>query len=140
VPRRLIWAALKRDRSDLESYLEGARIGIPRSIALRTVAPIIAASVRFNRASEANVRRDLAALPALLDRVDALLAEGTIGAAELNAADFQIGTSTALLATMDDLRPLLEGRPALEHARRVAPAYPGRLRPVLPPAWLAAGR
>ena len=30
-----------------------------------------------------------------------------------NAADFQIGTSTALLASMDDVRPLTEGRPVL---------------------------
>jgi hypothetical protein len=66
------------------------------------------------------------------------LEDGTIGGSELNAADFQIATSTALLATMDDLRPLLEGRSALDHARRVAPRYPGRLPEVFPAAWLPA--
>ena len=92
--------------------------------------------MRLNRAGDENVRRDLAALPGVLDRVDELLQSGTIGGAQLNAADFQIATSTALVATMDDLRPLLEGRPALEHARRVVPAYPGRLPRVFPAAWL----
>jgi glutathione S-transferase len=138
VPRRIIWAGLKRDRSTIASYLEGARTGIPVAVAERTVAPIVAIAARANEASDANVRRDLAALPDLLDRVDELLGDGTIGGGELNAADFQIATSTALLATMDDLRPLLEGRPALDHARRVAPGYPGRLPRVFPAAWLPA--
>jgi glutathione S-transferase len=106
------------------------------ALATRTVAPIIAAAWRANHASDANVCRDLARLPGLLDRVDELLEEGTIGGAEPNAADYQIGTSTALLATMDDLWPLLDRRPALEHARRVAPGYPGRLPRVFPAAWL----
>jgi glutathione S-transferase len=136
VPRRLIWAGLKRDRSTVVSYLEGARTGIPMAVARRTVAPIIAAAARLNQAGDENVRRDLAALPRLLDRVDELLDKKTIGEAELNAADFQIATSTALLATMADIRPLIEGRPALEHARRVAPGYPGHLPRVFPAAWL----
>jgi glutathione S-transferase len=138
VPRRLIWAGLKRDRSTIGSYLEGARTGIPVALAQRTVAPIIAAAARVNQAGDENVRRHLAALPRLLDLVDELLESQTIGGAELNAADFQIATSTALLATMADIRPLIEGRPALEHARRVAPDYPGHLPRVFPAAWLPA--
>jgi glutathione S-transferase len=136
VPRRLVWAALRRDRSTLETYLEGARLGIPVPIAARTAAPIIRASAHFNRATEQNVRRDLAALPRLLDRVDALLRAGTIGGAQPNAADFQIGTTTALLATLEDVHPLLSGRPAAGHARRIAPGYPGRMPRVFPQAWL----
>jgi glutathione S-transferase len=100
VPRRIICAGLKRDRSTIASYLEGARTGIPVAVAERTVAPIVAIAARANEASDENVRRDLAALPDLLDRVDELLRDGTIGGGELNAADFQIAASTALLATM----------------------------------------
>ena len=136
VPRRLIWNAVTRDRSTIDTYLEGAHMGIPLPIALRSIGPVIAAARHFNRATDENVRRDLAALPALIDRVDELLAAGAIGGTELNAADFQIGTTTGLLATMDDFERLLVGRPALEHARRVAPGYPGRLGPVFPAAWL----
>jgi glutathione S-transferase len=138
VPRRLVWAGLGRDHSTISTYLEGARTGIPVALARRTVAPIIAVAGKVNRATDENIRRDLAELPGLLDRVDGLLASGEIGGAQLNAADYQIGTSTALLGTMDDLRPLLSGRPALEHARRVAPGYPGHLPRVFPAAWLPA--
>ena len=138
VPRRLIWAGLRRDRSTVASYLEGAHTGIPVAVARRTVVPIIAAAARINEAGDENVRRDLASLPRLLDRVDELLQTQTIGGAEVNAADIQIATSTALLATMADIRPLIEGRPALEHARRVAPGYPGQLPRVFPAAWLPA--
>jgi len=75
------------------------------------------------------------ALVRALDRVDSLIAAGTIGRDELNAADFQIETGTALLATLDDAAPVQDGRPA-QHARRVAPDYPGHVPAVFPSAWL----
>jgi glutathione S-transferase len=136
VPRRLVWAALNRDRSTLPTYLEGAKLGVPVPVAARVGAPVIKAAVRANDASEENVRNDLAALPALINHVDSLLRLGTIGGVRPNVADFQIGTSTALLATLDDARPLLEGHPALEHAQRIAPDYPGQTAKVFPEAWL----
>jgi glutathione S-transferase len=138
VARRLIWAGLKRDRSTVASYLEGAHSPIPVAVAERTAAPIILAAARLNNAEDPKVRSDLVELPRLLDRVDSLLDKGTIGGAELNAADFQIGTSAALLASMDDVRPLMEGRPVLEHAALAAPRYPGRLPRVFPASWLPA--
>jgi glutathione S-transferase len=138
VPRRLIWASLRRDRSTVASYLEGAKLGIPVPIAARTTAPIISAAVRLNHATDEAIRQDLADLPGLLDHVDGLIRAGVLNGPELNAADFQIGTSSGLLATMEDLEPLLAGRPLLEHARRVAPGYPGHLPRVLPAAWLTA--
>lgn len=127
VPRRLIWNALKHDRSTLATYLEGARIGIPTPIAARTAAPIAMAARRFNRATDENVRRDLAALPGMIDRVDELIEQGTIGGAERNAADFQIATSVSLLLTMDDVRPMIEGRPAERLARAIVPNQPGHM-------------
>jgi glutathione S-transferase len=140
VPRRIVWASLKRDRSTVRSYLEGAKLGIPVSLAALTAPPIIAAAARLNHATDGAIRQDLADLPGLLDHVDRLLASGVIGGPELNAADFQIGTSTALLATMADLQPLLAGRPALAHAHRVASGYPGHLARALPPTWLPAAK
>jgi len=127
VPRRLIWNALKHDRSTLATYLEGSKTGIPTPIATRTAAPIGAASRRFNRATDEAAARDLEALPGLIDRVDELISEGVIGGPERNAADFQIGTSVSLLLTMDDVRPLIEGRPAERLAREIVPHQPGRM-------------
>jgi glutathione S-transferase len=142
VPRRIIWGALKRDRSTLESYLEGAKIGIPTSLAAATAPPVIALAVRLNRATDHNVRSDLADLPGLIGQVDRLIGEGVIGASERNVADFQIAASVSLLLTMDDTRPYIEGRPAERHAREIVPRQPGRLAPALPAAWLppAPGR
>jgi glutathione S-transferase len=127
VPRRLVWNALKHDRSALASYLEGAKLGIPVKLAALTSPPIAAVSRRFNDATDENARRDLAAVPGLIDRVDELIEQGVIGGAERNAADFQIATSVSLLLTLDDVRPLIEGRPAERHAREVVPHQPGHV-------------
>jgi glutathione S-transferase len=134
--RQVLWWTIKRDRSSLRSYSEGARLGVPIGLAVKTAAPIVALSARFNEASDENTRRALAALPQLIQKVDDWIAAGVLGGEELNAADFQIAPSLALAMTLDDLRPAIEGRPAGALAERVAPGYPGRTPPVLPPAWL----
>jgi glutathione S-transferase len=138
VPRRLSWGALTRDRSGLRSFLEGPVMGIPPGIAAATAAPLVYGSARVNKATDDAVRADLMSLPALIDQVDDLIANGVIGASEPNAADFQILTSVRLLLCFDDLHPLLEGRPAAEHAMRLVPDYPGRIPPVYPAEWLPA--
>jgi glutathione S-transferase len=134
--RRILWGAINRDRSSIGTYAEGARLGIPIGLAVRTAAPIVAASVRINRASDENVRADLAALPGALERIDDWLGEGVIGGESPNAADFQLATSVRLLMTLDDLRPEIEGHPAGELALRIVPEFPGRAAPVLPGTWL----
>jgi glutathione S-transferase len=125
VPRRIVWNALKHDRSELATYLEGAKTGIPTGVAARMAPPIAAVARRVNNATDENVRRDIDALPGLIDRVDGLIEGGVIGGAERNAADFQIGTSVSLLLTMDDIRPIIEGRPAERLARELVPHQPG---------------
>jgi glutathione S-transferase len=136
--RRVVWGALMRDRSNIRSYLEGSHLGVPPAVAAAVAPPVARAAAYVNQATEENVRRDLGDLPGMLDRVDGLLRTGTIGGTPPNVADFQIGTSTALLATLEDVRQLLDGRPALDHARRIAPDYPGWTAKVFPPAWLQA--
>lgn len=138
VPRRLSWGALTRDRSGLASFVEGPIMGIPPKIAVATAAPLVYGSARVNKATDDAVRADLMSLPALIDQVDDLIANGVIGGGEPNAADFQIFPSVRLLLCFDDLRPLLEGRPAAEHALRVVPDFPGRIPPVYPAEWLPA--
>lgn len=134
--RRVLWNCLRRDRSPLASFSTGARLGVPIGLAVKTGGPIVAAAARINEATDENVRTDLAALPAQLDRIDAWIADGTLGGEEPSAADFQIATSVRLLMTVDDLCPFIESRPAGEMTMRVAPDYPGRVPPILPAAWL----
>ena len=134
--RQVLWWTIKRDRAPLRSYSEGAKLGVPIGLAMKTAAPIVALSARFNEANDENVRRDLATLPGLLDKVDGWIAAGVLNGEQLNAADFQIAPSLGLALTIDDLRPAIESRPAGELARRLVPNYPGKTPPILPPAWL----
>ena len=136
VPRRLVWASLKRDHSTIATYLEGSRTGLPGPVVARAALPTIPLAVRLNKATDENVRRDLEALPGLIEHVDELIADGTLGGAERNVADYQVATSVSLLLTMDDLRPYIEGHPAERHARAIVERQPGRLRPALPADWL----
>lgn len=107
--RRIAWAALRRDRSTLGTFLVDAKLGIPTDLALRTAAPGVWLASRLNRVSDESLRRDLAGLPSWLDKIDALISEGVLGG-EPNAADYQIATSIRLLLTLDDLKPAIERR------------------------------
>jgi glutathione S-transferase len=134
--RQLLWWGFKRDRENLRGYADGAHLGVPIGLAIKTGGPLVALSARLNDATDASARAALLALPDLLDRVDAYIADGTIGGAEPNAADFQIATTIGLALTLDDLKPLIDLRPAADLARRYVPNYPGHTPPILPPAWL----
>jgi glutathione S-transferase len=135
--RSILWWTFKRDRGAMTSYAEGAKLGVPVGLAMKTAAPVIAISVRVNKADDETVRTALASFPSLLEKIDELIAAGTIGGAEPNAADFQIATTLRLAMTLDDLRPAIESRPAGEFALRLIPRYPGQTPPILPPGWLA---
>jgi glutathione S-transferase len=139
VVRRLLWAALDRSRASMPSYLEHARWRLPAPI-VRAVAPgAILAERKMNDATEARAREDLPALPAHLDRIDAWLASGVLGGEQPNAADLQIATSTRLLLTIGDVRPLLAGRPSEAHAMRLFAQWDGWVPPgAFPAAWLPA--
>jgi glutathione S-transferase len=138
--RRLSWWALKRHRNAMASYSEGAKLGVPIGLAVKTGGPIVATAARLNKSTDENVRADLATLPDDLGRIDKLIKDGVIGGDEPNAADFQIAPSLRLLMSFDDLRPAIEDRPAGQLALRVVPEFPGKSPPVFPPDWLEALR
>ena len=60
-------------------------------------------------------------LPAMLDRIDAWIADGVLGGEHLNAADFMVAPSLALILYRPDVRNFFEGRPALALVDRVLP-------------------
>ena len=134
IPRRLFRWALARD-AGLRKRL-ARRVGLPLPRLVGTLMkPLVARLARISRANDASVREDFERLPEFLDRVDGWVADGTIGGRDLNAADYQIGTTLRAMMAMEDFAPLLEGRPAAELARRVVPDYPGWLPSVIPPEW-----
>jgi hypothetical protein len=63
----------------------------------------------------------LADLPPTLDRIDTWIGDGVLGGAQLNAADFMVAPSLALILYRPDVLPLFEGRPALELVDRLLP-------------------
>ena len=141
VARRLAWAALKRDRSTIDTFLDDARLGLPTGLAVATAAPVVALSARLNRASDRSAKRDLKALPRLLDRVDELVGSGVLGGdGTPNAADCQIAPTVRLLLCFDDLRPAVEQRPAGRHAMSVIRRFEGRIPRVFPADWLRSVR
>lgn len=134
--RQIVLWATHADGASIRSYMEGSRLGVPVGLAARLAPPLVAAGVRVNEASDEVVQANLAGLDGMLQQVDEWIAAGVLDGEELNAADFQIGASVRLALTLQDLRPLIEGRPAGRLARRVVPHYAGDAPPVLPPAWL----
>jgi glutathione S-transferase len=134
--RRLVYWALVRHGEAVDSYLEGSRLILPRFMVKPLAPAVIRIQARGHRSRDEAVRQDLATLPGLLDRIDGWIAEGVLGGAEPNVADYQVATSLALLASHDDLRPLITARPAGRLMERVAPDYPGRMPPAFPPDWL----
>jgi hypothetical protein len=98
----------------------------------RVAAPAIFTNSRIHKSNEQGVRRMLGELPGMLDRVDAWIGSGLLDADDPGAADFMIAPSTRALMWFEDLRPAVEGRPAAEHAMRIAPRYSGAIPAVLP--------
>ena len=94
---------------------------------------------KYHRISAERLADDLAGLPAKLDHVDALARDGIVGGQEPTAADLQIGATLRVLLTVGDLRPLLDGRPAEDVARRWFPDYAGEVPAgAFPAGWVPA--
>lgn len=136
VPRRLARRAMIRNPALRRFVAAESRIPFPAAVAPALI-PVAHVFARKVGASEDRAWADVSELPTLLDRVDALIAEGTIGGEEPNAADFQIGTSVRALLAFPELRPIIEPRPAAAHARRILPDF-ADFPPSFPPEWLAA--
>jgi glutathione S-transferase len=138
VPRRILDAAFLRDSACMESYAGDAKLPLPRAV-LRPALPLTARLMaRRNHAEDEKARADLVALPAQLDHIDAWIADGVLGSEQPNAADLQIGSSIRLLMTIADLRPLIEGRPALKLTRWFEPQAGEAPAGTLPSEWLPA--
>lgn len=123
--RRLPWGALHFRPEALGTF---APDGQPLDAAGTDYAIRFARSMwKYHRISAERLADDLAGLPAKLDHVDALAADGILDGEKPNAADLQVGSTLRVLLTVGDVRPLMEGRPAERLARRWFPRYHGDL-------------
>ncbi|HET6449011.1 MAG TPA: hypothetical protein VFG31_07860, partial [Conexibacter sp.] len=138
VPRRIMRYVFAHDN--------GARARVARDLGLPLPTLLGALNMPIARwtaarvnADEAAARAQMESLRATLDRVDALIADGTIGdPAAPNAADFQIAPSIRSLNAIGDLAPLLAGRPCDALSRRLLPRFQEVSEPMLPPDLRAA--
>ena len=125
--RRLLWPTFKARPELLAAYSEGSKLPPIPAPVLKASAPLITTiEMKANGAIEVTYREDLLSLPAILDHVDGLVAAGTIGGGQPNAADLQILPSLALLMTMTDLRAIIEPRPCGQATLRLFPDTPVR--------------
>jgi glutathione S-transferase len=121
--RRIPGVGATRDPAGFADRAGDGRLGYllyKRALARRLITPrILRGMFVAGPAAEDEV---LAELPAMLDRIDAWITDGTLGGAQLNAADFMVAPSLALILYRPDVMPMFEGRPALELVDRILPA------------------
>src|SRR3954447_250221 len=137
LPRRFFrWGAAHRQHVR-RWFAETAKVPAP-GIAAAAFVPVGRYFAYLSRANDENTRAGVARLPEVLDHVDALVTDGTIGrAGKPTAADFQIASTVAVLHGMADLHDFVDGRPGAELAKRLFPRVRGGVPPFLPEEWLA---
>jgi glutathione S-transferase len=120
--RRLVLAASLRGRDALINGGSEGRLGplLFRRATVRLVGARFIALFAF-RANADTEPELLAALPAQLDRIDGWIEAGVLNGDELNAADFMIAPSLALLCYRPDLQAEILRRPAGRLVDRLLP-------------------
>jgi glutathione S-transferase len=119
--RRIIIAAVRRDPEAMSRSTGGGRLGYllyRRALARRLVSGVLGRAFVARPGAD---RELTAELPGMLDQIDAWIAAGVLGGSDLNAADFMVAPSLALILYRPDVMPMFEGRPALELVDRLLP-------------------
>ncbi len=134
--RRLPWGALYFRPEAMGTFVGGEPLD---PAGTDYVIKTIPTWWKYHRITAEQLAEDLAGLPAKLDHVDELAADGVIDGEDATAADLQIGATLRVLLTVGDLRPLIEGRGGERVARRWFPDYPGDIPArAYPSAWVPA--
>jgi glutathione S-transferase len=136
IPRRIIrWLAVHRPETKVMIAKE---VGMPLPrVAAFVNTPMARHLANKVDANDEVVSETIARVPEVLDHVDELISRGVIGSEDPNAADFQIAASVRALLTVQDLRPITEGRPAAALALRFLSEFGNEFPPgLLPPDWL----
>jgi len=134
--RRMPWGAM-HFRPESMGLLGGAGTLDPAGtdFAIRAIR----AAWKYHGITAQRLYDDLQGLPAKLDHVDALIADGVLGGDEPNAADLQIGATMEVLLWVADLEPLLRDRPAARFAERWFPGRGGEIPAgAFPAGWVPA--
>jgi glutathione S-transferase len=120
--RRVVGPAVLRDPDGFSRSSADGRLGpllYRHRVARRLLIPRLGPMFATSQATEPAL---LAELPSTLDRIDAWIADGVLAGPQLNAADFMVAPSLALMLYRSDLGTVFEGRPALALVDRLLPA------------------
>ena len=113
------------------------RAGLPLPAVAGTLTkPVAWALARDRDVSDERVRSVLRELPAAIQRVDDLIADGVIGADRPNAATFQLAACVRAFSGYGQVWPHIESRPAGEMALALFPRWIDPLPVEIPRAWL----
>jgi glutathione S-transferase len=137
--RRLPWGSLYFRPEALGTFAPGGQPLDPAGTdyAIRFVR----GTMKYHNMTMVKVAEDLQRLPALLDQVDAYVADGVLANVTPNAADFQIGATLSVLLTVGDVKPLIEARPAAAVARKWFDDRPGIVPAgAFPAGWVPTPR
>jgi glutathione S-transferase len=124
VARRVLLPMWGRDPAGFSRATGSGRLGpllYHHALARRLTGPIIAQTFAVRPGTDGDA---LAGLPSMLDRIDAWIADGVLDGPDLNAADFMVAPSLALILYRPDVRPMFEGRAALKLVDRLLPEPP----------------
>jgi glutathione S-transferase len=132
LPRRLFRYLMMTDEA-ARIWMGSAVMRLPGAHLLQwSFMPVVRRLAQLSHADEQTVRASLERLPGLLDHVDRLIADGTIGGSAPNVADFQILSSVRVLLEFEDLSERVEGRACASAARLVFPDWTGPIPRGLP--------
>lgn len=129
--RRLPWGGL---------YFRPERLGMMNGIEELDPAGtdfamrFVRSTWKYHNISCVQLTEDLAKLPGMIDEIETLAEKGLIDGESPTAADFQIGASIWVIASVEDVQPVLEG----SAAGRVAERYFGELPVMIPAGSLPA--
>jgi glutathione S-transferase len=125
IARRLALAAGRRDLALLANHADSGRLGVILAPSRWRRRLAVWGAYRYFGIHGRVESLDLAALPGVLDRVDALVSAGTLNGAELNAADFQAAPCLALIGYRLDVRDVVASRPSWALVERLLPEPAG---------------
>jgi len=132
--RGLTWGALHFRPESMGTFAGGPPLDAPGTdFAIKFVR----ATWRYHGITAVRLHEELAGLPAKIQHIERLDADGVIGGEQPNAADLHIGATITVLLPVGDLRPLLEGTAAERIARALFPPSAGEVPPgAYPAGWV----
>ena len=123
--RRIPWGALYF-RPELMGKLNGIDELDPAGTDF--AMKFVRSTWKYHNVSSVQLSEDLGNLPGMIDEIDSMAERGVVDGDSPTAADFQIGSSIWVIATISDVRPVIEG----SAAERIAERYFGEIPELIP--------